>query len=130
MQRPDPIEKFMGLQVEEMTPAELAAYVKTYLLHRYDIELPMDGVIERKTFEAFKRRYPDGKAGRIVQWVMMHHHGRRDGEYVSSSLFSAKMKWWTDKMFMELQHEQHRVERTEVGGDKLRAAFSDAGSMA
>ena len=130
MQRPDPIEKFMDCRVEDMTGAEMAAYLKLCLSTRYNIDLPQHGIIERKTFEAFKRRYPDGKAGQILQWVMMHHKGRKDGEYVSSSMFSQAFKWWTDKMYMEMQAAEQRKNDAQPGTEELKAAFLNAESMA
>ncbi|QGJ94932.1 hypothetical protein SEA_REDWATTLEHOG_72 [Gordonia phage RedWattleHog] len=130
MERPDPLERYMDCRVEEMTPSEMASYMKLYLRNRYNLELPMDGIKERKTFEAFRKRYPDGVAGRILQWVMMHHQGRKDGEYVTSAFFSAAFSWWTDKMFMELQQAELRAKNAQVGAHKLQSAFLDADSMA
>ena len=129
MQRPDPIEKYMDTRVEDMTPSEMATYMKLYLSNRYNIELPMDGIKERKTFEAFKKRYPNGVAGRILQWVMMHHNGRKDGEYITSAAFSAAMSWWTAKMFMELQAHEQRQNRCAAEGEALSAAFLDSSHM-
>ena len=126
MQRPDPIEKYMDVRVEDMTPAEMASYLKLYLSNRYGIDLPMDGIKERKTFEGFKKRYPNGLAGRILQWVMMHHHGKRDGEYVTSALFSAGFSWWTDKMAVEMQAHEQRETRCAASNEQLTSAFLDA----
>ena len=125
----DPIERRMDCRVENMTAAELATYIKTYLYEVHDIDLPMDGIVERKTLEAFQRRYPDGKAGQIVQWVMLHHKGRRNGEFVSTAVFSKGMKWWTDKMYMEMQQHSQRRRRHEADEETLKGQFFDLGSL-
>lgn len=130
MQRPDPVERYMDCRVEDMTASELAAYMKLCLSTLYNLDLPHDGIVERKTFEAFMRRYPSGKGGRIVQWVMMHHKGRKDGEYVTSATFSHAMKWWTDKMYMEMQDADQRAAGTQTGNVALKSMFSGAESMA
>lgn len=129
MQRPDPIEKYMDTRVEDMTPSEMATYMKLYLSNRYNIDLPLDGIKERKTFEAFKKRYPNGVAGRILQWVMMHHGGRKDGQYITSSVFSAAMSWWTDKMYLELQTHEQTQTRCAAAEEPLRGAFLDSSHM-
>ena len=38
----DPIERRMDCRVEDMTAAELATYIKTYLYEVHDIDLPME----------------------------------------------------------------------------------------
>lgn len=129
MKEMDPIEKLMDCRVADMTGSELATYIKTYLSARWDIEMPMDGLVERKTMEAFKRRYPGDRAGRIVQWVMLHHHGRKDGRYITTSVFSQKMKWWCDMMYLELQAHEQREAATQVGTEKLTEKFFDMSDL-
>lgn len=129
MQRPDPLEKHLDCRVEDMTGSEMAAYLKLYLSTRYHLDLPHDGIKERKTMDAFIRRYPNGKAGRILQWVVMHHQGRKDGQYVTTAQFSRAMGWWTDLMYLELQAAEQRSEGTQVGSEALKSMFSGADSM-
>ena len=121
----DPIERILGQSVTTMDASSLVSYIKTYLTERYDIELPVDGIIERKTIESFQKRYGKDKAGRIVQHVMLHHQGRKDGRYVTTSVFSTKMKWWCDLMYMELQAKQMRSSNTMAGTAEAESGFFD-----
>lgn len=102
MQQRDPIEELMGKDVEEMTGGELAVYIREYL-KVMGVDMPLDSIVDRKTMEAFKRRYPGDRAGRIVQHAMLVMGGRKDGEWIRTAMFSQKMKWWTDKIWAEVQ---------------------------
>lgn len=121
----DPIEQLMGKSVEKMVAAELVTYMKTYLNERYEIDLPVEGIVERKTLESFQRRYGQAKAGRIVQWVMLRRGGRKDGAYITPSAFCLAMKWWTDQVYLEIQQEQQREENRLPGQEEMDRRFFD-----
>ena len=111
----DPIEKEIGKPVEEMTPAELVSYIVTYFKARYGIELTPDWLIDRKILESFQKRYGKEKAGRIVQWVMIRKGGKKDGKYITFTIFSKGMKWWTDIQDLEVQEDiRNRQKKAET----------------
>lgn len=111
----DPIEKKVGKSVEEMTPAELVSYIVTYFKERYGIELTPDWIIDRKILESFQKRYGKEKAGRIVQWVMIRKEGKKDGKYITFTIFSKGMKWWTDIQDLEVQdHRKNSAARKQA----------------
>lgn len=120
----DPIEKLMDKSVEVMTASDLVTYMKTYLEARYSIELAVDGIVERKTLESFQKRYGKAKAGRIVQHVLFHHGGRKDGKYVTPTLFNMKMKWWTDEMDFEMQKARQKAEGRVADQARVESGFA------
>jgi hypothetical protein len=119
----DPIEKKIGKPVEEMTPGELVSYVVSYFKARYDIELTPDWIIDRKILESFQKRYGKEKAGRIVQWVMIRKEGKKDGRYITFTIFSKGMKWWTDIQDLEVQDDRKNRETRKAAQKVADAGF-------
>ena len=125
MDKPDPIERKMGKRVVDMVGSELAAYVKEYL-GAYGMHLPTDTLIDRKIMEAFRKRYGPENAGKIVQHVMLKHGGKKGEEYITMSCFSKGMKWWTDKMWLEVQEAKQREEAMAVTEADASEGWFDA----
>lgn len=120
----DPIETRMGLSVEAMTASDLVVYIKTYLEARYDIVMAVDGIVERKTLQSFQKRYGKAKAGRIIQHVLFVHGGRKDGKYITPTLFNMKMKWWTDEMDFEMQKAIQKAENRVADQARVESGFA------
>lgn len=123
MEQRDPIEDLMGKDVEDMTGGELAVYIREYL-KIVGIDMPMDGIVERKTMESFKRRYPGDRAGRIVQYAMLSGGGRKDGEWIRTAMFSQRMKWWTDKLWGEVQEESLRQQSWQENREEVESGWA------
>lgn len=104
----DPLEHDMGVRCEDMTPAQLVAYIKTYQA-AFGLNLPVDGIPERSVFKGMQRIY-GRDAGLIVKWVFYKHKGRWDGEPVRYQSFAKGRKWWVDKMYLEMQESMKRAE--------------------
>jgi glutathione peroxidase-family protein len=98
----DPVEKHMGLRVEEMTPQQLVNYVVTYQKAMNDLELTIQGHPERAIFKAMQRDYTPEVAGRIVKWVFYKYMGRRGDRFVGCSDFVKGARWWHDKIRAEM----------------------------
>lgn len=125
----DPLERHLEKPVTEMTATELVVYMRIYMREYHGIDMPTDDLVDRKTIEAFQRRYGREVAGRIVQWVMLHHKGRKDGRLVTTSVFSARMKWWTDMMYLELQDDDRKRATASVDDVQAEEGFTDLRSL-
>lgn len=128
MKEPDPIERQMGKNVEEMTSSDLVTYIRTYL-KAVGVDLPISGPQERATIESFKRRYPDGRAGRIIQHAMLRRGGRKDGKWITPAFFSKAMKWWTDDLWLEAQDEDERERQWSAEAEQVDSGWLDAGTF-
>lgn len=120
----DPIERQFGKSVMVMTASELLSYIKEYF-NAYGVDLVVDDMVDRKTLEAFQLRYTRGRAGQIVQWVMLRRRGRKDGRFITPSIFSKPMKWWTDEVWMEIQADRECERRTAAS----EVVFADMRSL-
>jgi len=115
MKERDPIEKFMDTDVEEMMASELVTYMRKYHA-AFGFDMPVHEHASRKTMQAFKDRYPNGKAGKIVQHAMLVLGGVKDGERITPAQFAKSMTWWTDKLWLAVQER----EKTEADWDASR----------
>lgn len=120
----DPIERRLGKSVKVMTASELLTYIKEYF-NAYGVVLVVDDTVDRVKLERFVVRYPRGRAGQIVQWVMLRRRGRKDGRFITPSIFSEPMKWWTDEVWMEIQADEERERRTT----ESEVRFAGIGSL-
>jgi len=120
----DPVEQHLGVRVEEMTPDELVAYIKTY--HRaFDLTLAVEGIQERRIFQAMQRIYGQATAGRIVKWVFYQHKGHYDGQPVRFASFCKARKWWVDMMHLEMQSHVRQVDSRPAGTTPHFTQLSD-----
>lgn len=104
----DPIEQDMGVCVEEMSPDQLVAYLKTYHA-AYGLDMAVEGHQERAVFRSLQKIYGKVDAGRIVKWVTYTHKGRWEGSPVRFSSFCKARKWWVDIMHMEMQEHLRKA---------------------
>ena len=102
-----------------MTDTELVSYLKLSMRQRHGISLPVDGNQERSVMAGLKRLYgPD--AGNIIKWCLHRYNGVVDqgkmaGQVVTYTTFSRGMKWFTDRLYAELQqHRRHEAERQRL----------------
>lgn len=111
----DPIEEDMGVRCEHMSPDQLVAYIKSY--HQaFDLDLKVEGMPERAVFRSLQRLYGKENAGLIVKWAFYHHRGRFRDEPIGFFMFSKGNKWWTDKIYLEMQRDRsNAVKRTTTG---------------
>lgn len=119
----DPVEQDMGLRVEEMTPAELVTYIKTYQ-EAFERHMAVEGFIERSVFKSMQRIYGQATAGQIVKWVFYKYKGVWRNEVVGFTSFAKGRKWWVDMMYQEMQAQQRKeavptASRVAVGSFKL-----------
>jgi hypothetical protein len=114
---PDPVEDLMGVRVEEMTPDELVAYIKTYQA-AFDLVLAVEGVQERSIFKGMQRVYGQRTAGQIVKWVFYTYKGVYDGQPVRFNSFALGRKWWVDKMHLEMQ--QHMNKQAPLSASRVK----------
>ena len=98
----DPVEEIIGKPVQEMNEAELLQYLTTYVSALYDLDMKLDGLKERSIFKGLKSLYGP-QAGLIVKWAMFRHEGKKGEEILSPFDFTRGMKWYTDKLYTELQ---------------------------
>lgn len=124
----DPIERQMGKDVEEMTSADLVTYMRTYL-KAVGVDLPISGPQERATIESFRKRYPKGRAGRIIQHAMLRRGGRKDGKWITPAFFSKAMKWWTDDLWLEAQEEDEREREWSQDKTEVESGWLDASTF-
>jgi hypothetical protein len=99
----DPVEETIGKPVQEMSEAELLQYLTTYVGALYDLDIKIEGLRERSVFKGLKNQYGDKTAGLLVKWAMFRHEGKKGGEILQPWDFSKGMKWYTDKLYTELQ---------------------------
>lgn len=98
----DPVEEAIGKPVQDMNESELLQYLTTYVGALYDLDMKMDGLKEKSIFKGLKTLY-GSQAGLIVKWAMYRHEGKKGEEPISPFDFSRGMKWYTDKLYTELQ---------------------------
>ena len=122
----DPLEEDMGVRCEDMTPDQLVAYIKSYQGVVYNLELKVEGIKERAVFRGLQRLYGRQDAGRIVKWAFYHHRGRFRDEPIGFFLFTKGNKWFTDKLYSELQEEMRKeTSRTYQGASLGVRSLSD-----
>lgn len=122
----DPLEEDMGVRCEDMTPDQLVAYIKSYQGIVYNLELKVEGMKERSVFRGLQRLYGHQDAGRIVKWAFYHHRGRFRDEPIGFFLFTKGNKWFTDKLYSELQEEMRKeTSRTYQGASLGVRSLSD-----
>lgn len=111
----DPLEDDMGVRCQDMTPDQLVAYIKSYQ-QAFGLNLRVEGLKERAVFRGLQRIYGKDNAGLIVKWAFYHHKGRFRDEPIGFFMFSKGNKWWTDKLYLEMQEEQAKArQRTATG---------------
>lgn len=98
----DPLEDDMGVMCQDMTADQLVAYVKSYQ-DAFGLNLRVEGLKERAVFKGLQRVYGTANAGNIVKWAFYHHRGRFRGEPIGFFHFSKGNKWFTDKLYLEMQ---------------------------
>jgi hypothetical protein len=114
----DPLEDDMGVRCQDMTPDQLVAYIKSYQ-SAFGLNLRVEGLKERAVFKGLQRVYGKANAGNIVKWAFYHHRGRFRDEPIGFFLFSKGNKWWTDKLYMEMQEEQAKARQRTATGASL-----------
>lgn len=114
----DPLEDDMGVRCEDMTPDQLVAYIKSYQ-SAFGLNLRVEGLKERAVFRGLQRVYGKANAGNIVKWAFYHHKGRFRDEPVGFFMFSKGNKWWTDKLYLEMQESLARESRITATGVSL-----------
>ena len=114
----DPLEEDMGLMCQDMTPDQLVAYIKSYQ-EAFGINLRVDGVKERSVFRGLQNLYGKANAGNIVKWAFYHYKGRFQDEPIGFFRFSKGNKWFTDKLYVEMQEELARDRQRIVAGKSL-----------
>jgi hypothetical protein len=114
----DPLEDDMGVRCEDMNPDQLVAYVKSYQA-AFGLNLKVEGFKERGVFRGMQRIYGTADAGRIVKWAFYHHKGQLRGEPIGFFVFSKGNKWWTDKLYMEVQQEMRKSTGSSYQGATL-----------
>ena len=111
----DPLEDDMGVRCQDMTADQLVAYIKSYQ-QAFGLNLRVEGLKERAVFKGLQRVYGKDNAGLIVKWAFYHHKGRFRDEPIGFFMFSKGNKWWTDKLYLEMQEEQAKArQRTATG---------------
>lgn len=102
----------MGVRCADMTPDQLVAYIKSYQ-EAFGLNLRVEGLKERAVFRGLQRVYGKANAGNIVKWAFYHHRGRFRDEPIGFFMFAKGNKWWTDKLYLEMQdavaQERHRT---------------------
>ena len=119
----DPLEQDMNVRCEDMSPDQLVCYIKSYQ-EAFGLNLKVEGQKERAVFRALQRLYGKADAGRIVKWAFYHHMGRFRDEPVGFFIFSKGNKWWTDKLYMEIQEE---MRKSSAAPKSYAAAAAQAG---
>lgn len=114
----DPLEEDMGVRCEDMTPDQLVSYIKSYQA-AFGLNLPVEGQKERGVFRGLQRVYGKTAAGRIVKWAFYHYRGQFRDEAIGFFQFSKGSKWWTDKLYVELQQELARENPRTYTGSSL-----------
>jgi hypothetical protein len=79
----------------------------------------VEGLKERAVFKGLQRVYGRANAGNIVKWAFYHHKGRFRDEPVGFFMFSKGNKWWTDKLYLEMQESLARESRITATGASL-----------
>lgn len=108
----------MGVRCEDMTADQLVAYIKSYQ-SAFGLNLRVEGLKERAVFKGLQRVYGKANAGNIVKWAFYHHKGRFRDEPVGFFMFSKGNKWWTDKLYLEMQESLARESRITATGASL-----------
>lgn len=114
----DPLEQDMGVMCQDMTPDQLVAYIKSYQA-AFGLNLRVDGIKERAVFRGLQKLYGKANAGNIVKWAFYHHKGRFREEPVGFFMFSKGNKWWTDKLYLEMQESMAKDTRRTTTGASL-----------
>jgi hypothetical protein len=113
----------MGVRCEDMSPDQLVSYIKSYQ-EAFGLNLKVEGQKERAVFRALQNLYGKADAGRIVKWAFYHHKGRFRDEPVGFFIFSKGNKWWTDKLYLEMQEGMRKATKVPTS---YAAAASQAG---
>lgn len=101
----DPAELVLGKPVAMMTDTELVGYLKLAVQQHQGVDLPVQGAPERSVMASLKRVY-GYEAGNILKWACWRHDAKVRGEVIGFFTFGKKMKWLTDKLYVELQHHR------------------------
>lgn len=118
---PDSLERGANLRVEDMDPSQLAEYISFRLLDLLQLRIVVGGM-EQRTMRQLQETYGPEDAGKIVKWCFWKHKGIWDGETVLPQSFSRGRKWWTDKMFAEVQLQHAKDKRKAEGSVTARFA--------
>jgi hypothetical protein len=119
----DPVESELGCRVQLMSADQLISYVKMYMRAMHGIKMAIEGNPERQVLQKLSKTYgPD--AGLIVKWVLWNYDGIQDGKPISFFIFSSKMKWWTDKMYAEMQLHRRELEEKSTPYEKPGTSFT------
>jgi hypothetical protein len=115
-------ELLLSKPVAQMTPDDLVAYVKHMIRESFGFTLPVAGRPERAVFTKVRSVY-GADAGDLVKWVFWRHAGKTcEGQPVSHFSWASGRKWWTDRMYLELQG--HRAAPPAAAESDLEARFS------
>ena len=105
----DPVEEMIGRPLEQMAPAQIARYISLYQREANDISL-VDPPTHRETaiFKSLQREYGSDHVAALIRHIFLKNGGRmevRKGEheYIAHRHFTTAMRWWTDKLNIELQ---------------------------
>lgn len=121
----DPLEDDMGVRCQDMTADQLVAYIKSYQ-SAFGLNLRVEGIKERAVFKGLQRVYGKANAGNIVKWAFYHHKGRFRDEPIGFFMFSKGNKWWTDKLYLEMQeHLAKDRQRTTAGASLGVTSLAD-----
>ena len=128
MKELDPIERDMGTAVEDMMASELVTYMRKYHA-AFGVDMPVHEHASRKTMQAFKDRYPNGKAGKIVQYAMLVLGGMKDGERITTSQFAKSMTWWTDKLWLAVQEREKDEADWEASRGEVESGWKSSSDL-
>lgn len=114
----DPLEQDMGVMCADMNPDQLVAYIKSYQ-EAFGLNLRVEGMKERAVFRGLQRVYGPANAGNIVKWAFYYHKGRFRDEPIGFFMFSKGNKWWTDKLYLEMQEALAKERQRTATGASL-----------
>lgn len=110
----DPVEEMIGRPLEQMAPAQVARYISLYQREANSISL-VDPPTHRETaiFKSLQREYGADHVAALIRHVFLKNGGRmevRKGEYeyIAHRHFTTAMRWWTDRLNIELQAKVER----------------------
>lgn len=114
----DPLEDDMGVRCQDMNPDQLVAYIKAYQ-EAFGLNLRVDGLKERAVFKALQRVYGKDNAGLIVKWAFYQHRGRFRDEPIGFFHFAKGNKWFTDRLYLEMQDALAKERQRTAAGASL-----------
>lgn len=105
----DPIEEMIGKPLEKMAPGQLARYVTYYQREANSISLTDPPTVrETSIFKALQSEYGKDRTAALFRHIFLKEGGRMEitkgqREYVAHRHFTTAMRWWTEKIDVELQ---------------------------